>query len=73
MKKTDWIPAVKKPKREGLYEVQTPETSCRCCWEMAHYQDGGWWRFGVCAGMLKVRKEAAVTHWRGLTEKPSNA
>lgn len=73
MRKTNWFPADKKPKREGLYEVQTPHTSCRCCWEMAHFQGGKWWLFGLFAGMLHVRQEQRVTHWRGLAEKPSNA
>ena len=72
MKKTPWFPVAKKPKRHGLYEVQTPQTSCRCCWEMAHFQDGGWWLFGLFAG-LSVRREVKVTHWRGLRHKPSNA
>ena len=73
MKKTPWFPAATKPKRKGLYKVQTPQTSCRCCWEMAHFQDGNWWRFGLFAGMLHVRQEVNVTHWRGLAAKPSNA
>jgi len=73
MKKTPWFPAEIKPKREGLYEVQTNRIRCRCCWEMAHFQNGGWWRFGVGPGSLKVRVAMRVTHWRGLAEKPSNA
>jgi hypothetical protein len=71
MNKTGWFPAAQRPRRPGMYEVQTPHTSCRCCWEEADYRDGKWWRYGKhCT--LSVRVEVDVTHWRGLAEKPSN-
>ena len=72
MKKTGWFPAATRPRREGVYEVQTPGTCCRCCWESADFRDGGWWRYGMY-NTLRVREKVNVTHWRGLAEKPSNA
>lgn len=63
MKNQTWTPAANKPRREGLYQVQTLDTQCGCCWEEAHYRDGAWWVFGEHA-TLKVRKEVQVTHWR---------
>lgn len=65
--KATWTPAEKKPKTPGVYQVQTPQTQCGCCWEEADFRNGGWWRYGMHS-TLKVRQEVAVTHWR----KPSN-
>lgn len=65
--KATWTQAETKPRIPGVYQVQTPETRCGCCWEEADYRDGGWWRYGTHS-TLKVRQEVKVTHWR----KPSN-
>ena len=63
---TPWFPAKTKPRRPGMYEVQTPSITCGCCWTDAHYDgDGGWWVYGEY-GPLKVRQAVDVTRWRGL-------
>lgn len=60
---TNWFPVTTPPIRDGRYEVQTPGTCCRCCWEEAEFRCGDWWRGGV-----GVR----VTHWRGLENEVKN-
>lgn len=58
-----WVSAATPPTQAGVYDVQTPETSCRCCWERADFRDGAWWRYGNHAS-LSVRQSVDVTHWR---------
>jgi hypothetical protein len=65
--KKTWTPATKKPGHTGMYQVQTKQTSCGCCWEEADYRDGRWWRYGKHV-TLNVKQEVQVTHWR----KPVN-
>ena len=63
---TPWFPVKTKPRRPGVYRVQTPTITCGCCWTNAHYDgDGGWWVYGTY-GTLKVRQAVDVTRWRGL-------
>ena len=68
---TDWFPVSTPPKRVGMYQVQTPGTCCRCCWEEADYREGGWWRYGMHS-TLRVAQSVKVTHWRGLEKKAAN-
>lgn len=71
--KTDatWFKAEQPPKRNGLYEVQTPDVVGPYHTD-AHWDGYGWWIYGTHV-TLRVRRAVPVTRWRHPKKIPSNA
>jgi hypothetical protein len=65
-----WFKAEQQPKRDGWYEVQTPDVVGPYHTD-AHWDGVGWWVYGKHV-TLSVRRSVPVTRWRHPKKMTSN-